>query len=379
MYSQTIKHTPLADFHRQHEAKLTEFAGWSLPISYRKAGIIAEHVQTRTACSLFDVSHMCQMRMQGQDRVTNLNHLLPLSADKLKIGRNKYTVACNPSGGILDDMIIGNDGDDFFIVCNAARTEVIQRHFQAELNGACNLEVLIDRALLAVQGPAAATAVARIFPSSAELMFMDSTWLEINGHSCRVCRSGYTGEDGFEISVPMSYADDLAQNLIAGGDCKPAGLGARDTLRIEAGLCLYGNDIDEEVTPVEANLAWALPPSARRNGLFIGHGPIQEQLDNGAPRKLVGVTITGRTPLRSNVALEVDNQQVGLVTSGTHSPTLEHPIALALLQTQHAVAGTQLLAQYRDKEIKCMVTDLPFVPHRYRTKKAVANDHRRPN
>lgn len=364
-----LKTSPLASFHARHDGKLVAFAGWSLPLQYARAGILAEHAQTREAASLFDVSHMCQLRVSGAGRQEAINRTLPIAAENLGPGRNKYSFACNSSGGVLDDLLIGNDGDSFFIICNASRAEVMEAHLRRELGSDAKLSKITDHALLAIQGPGASEVVEQIFPAAQDLYFMDSKYVEIEGLRCRVARGGYTGEDGFEIAVPAEGAEQLASLLVGDASaCEPAGLGARDTLRLEACLCLYGNDLSEEISPVEARLTWAIPPSVRRNGGFIGAERVLSQIADGSSRKLVALQVSGNAPVRAGAALQVAGNQVGVVTSGAFSPTLRKPIALALVASEHAAIGVELSAELRGREISCTVQKMPFVPHKYKVR-----------
>ena len=365
----TAKPTPLKDFHLAQNARMVDFFGWELPLSYSSSGIIAEHRHTRQHCSLFDVSHMCQMQVSGDGSAEALERILPITAKALKPGRNKYSFACNEQGGILDDMIVGNDGDCYFVVCNASRVSAIQGHFNEHIGDSCELAVLSERALLAVQGPRAQEALEGEFQGLADLYFMDSMLATKDSQQCRISRSGYTGEDGFEISAPPDIAMALAQKLIDGGVCRPAGLGARDTLRIEAGLCLYGNEMGEAITPAEAGLAWAMPPSARSRASFIGAKKTLGQLEGGPPRTLVGFKVDGKAVLRKGERLMNDGLDVGVVTSGTHSPTLGVPVALALVSSSSAAVGQGLRSVLRGKEVFGKIVPLPFVEHKYRIKK----------
>ncbi|MCY4325670.1 MAG: glycine cleavage system aminomethyltransferase GcvT [Betaproteobacteria bacterium] len=356
--------TFLSALHERLGARMVDFAGWRLPLQF--SGIVAEHNQVRTAAGLFDVSHMCQFALTGSDRVANAQRLLPIDAAALKPGRNKYTFMCNEQGGVIDDLVIGNDGERLFVVCNAARAERVLAHVTEHLHGACALERLADRALLALQGPQAAALIAKLAPEAEQLFFMDSLCSRIADSEVRICRCGYTGEDGFEISADGSAAVALAEQLIADG-AAPAGLGARDLLRIEAGLCLYGNELDEQTNPVAAGLAWSISPRRRREGGFIGDQAVLAMLAEGSRRQLVGLSVQGRLPLRRGAKLDCGNQAaVGEVTSGGWSPVLEKPVAIAFVESAAAKAGTQLAALVRDKSIECEVVSLPHVAHNYK-------------
>lgn len=352
--------TQLHDFHRKLGARMVSFAGYEMPLSY--AGIIREHEQTRSSCSLFDVSHMRQMSLSGPGRTALAERLTPAAIGKLAKGRSKYTVMCNASGGVIDDMIIGNDGDELHVVCNAARGQAVAAHIRANLGGDTELRTLDDFALLALQGPKAEAVLARIVPQTAAMCFMDTLLAEIGSSLWRVSRSGYTGEDGFEISVPGSLVEEICTMLLGHDEVRPAGLGARNTLRLEAGLCLWGNEMDETVSPVEAGLQWAIPPSRIKEGGFVGAHRILRELAGGGARTLVGLLVEGRLPLRDGSTLNGG----GVVTSGAWSPTLGRPIALALLNSSRLAGDAALSADLRGKKVGCTRADLPFVPHRYR-------------
>lgn len=363
--TQKLKQTPLAPMHAQYRARMVAFHGWSMPLFYAATGMLAEHRLTRTAASLFDISHMGQLRLVGRDRAANLERLVPVRMSKLRIGDNKYTFMLNEKGGIIDDMIVGNDRGAIFIVCNASRKKAVCDHIAAQLEGDCQLQVIEDNALIAIQGPEAARIYDIVDETLAELTFMKSKWIRINGSKCRVTRGGYTGEDGFEVAVPKEGALPFAELMLEALNCRPAGLGARDTLRLEAGLCLYGNDLSPKVSPVEAGLGWAIAKSARKDACFVGSEVVLDQLANGTARKHVGIAVDGKVPLRAGAELLVAGRRVGKVTSGTFSPQLGRPIALGYVKAEHVGIDTPLKAVVRDKEIECKVTKLPFVPHRY--------------
>ncbi len=365
MSDKALKTSPLAQWHKSCNAQFTAFAGWEMPLQYTNAGILAEHHQTRKGASLFDVSHMFQMRLTGPDRHTNIDRLLPIAAEKLKLNRNKYCCLSNSEGGAIDDLVAGNDEQGWFIISNAARATEVKNHVQAHLQGNCNLDVITGHALLAIQGPLAAELISGIFPAIAELYFMDSRWCDYNGCEVRICRCGYTGEDGFEILVPANHAEQLAKQICASGVCRPAGLGARDTLRLEAGLCLYGQDLTSEWTLIESGLTFCMSPSRRKSGGFIGAQTILRKYVEGASRNLVGIKVDSKQALRAKIELTCDGQPAGVVTSGNHSPTLGYPIALALVATQYSEPGTQLTASQRGRDINATVVKLPFVAHNY--------------
>ncbi len=344
---------------------MVPFAGYEMPVQYA-AGILAEHRHSRTCASLFDVSHMGQARVRGSDAAAALESLAPVDVIGLAPGRQRYAFFTSESGGILDDLMVANMGNHLFLVVNAARKENDFRLLQAR----CTAEVLADRALLALQGPEAGKVMARLAPEAAALAFMSIARTAIEGIDCIVSRSGYTGEDGFEISVPASGAEKLARLLLGHDEVRPAGLGARDSLRLEAGLCLYGHDIDETTTPVEAGLGWAIQKSRRRGGAreggFPGADVILDQLERGTARIRVGILPDGRAPIREGESLEdSEGRTVGKLTSGGFGATLDAPVAMGYVRSNCAAEGTLLRAVVRGKQRACRVSALPFVPHRY--------------
>ena len=360
-----LLHTPLHALHLELGARMVPFAGYAMPVQF-PAGILAEHRHTRTQASLFDVSHMGQAQLRGAGAAAALESLVPADVAGLGLGRQRYTFFTNDAGGILDDLMVANPGERLFLVVNAAR----KAHDFALLKQRCDMEVLADRALLALQGPAAASVMARLAPDAAALAFLSLAEVAIEGIPCLVSRSGYTGEDGFEISVAAGRAEELARALLAQGEVRPAGLGARDSLRLEAGLCLYGHDIDETTTPVEAGLGWAIPSVRRRGGALAGGFPgaavILDQLERGAARKRVGILPEGRAPLREGTTLEDSAGGIaGTLTSGGFGATLDQPVAMGYVRADCAAPGSVLRAMVRGKPRACRVTTLPFVPHRY--------------
>ncbi len=362
----SLARTPLYDLHRELGARMVPFAGYEMPLQY-PAGILAEHRHCRAQAALFDVSHMGQLRIRGEDPATALERLVPADIRGLAVGRNRYTMFTNEAGGILDDLIAGREEDGLFLVVNAARKAADLAHMKAALEPACRVEPVEDRALLALQGPRAAAVLARLEPAVDMLRFMQSGWFELGGVRCRVARSGYTGEDGFEISVPAAAAVELARDLLAAPEVAPAGLGARDSLRLEAGLCLYGHDIDERTTPVEAGLAWTIGRRRREEGGFPGAGTILRQLREGAPRCLVGLRPEGRAPAREGTEIRVPGgEAIGRVTSGGFGPTVGGPVAMGYVDAAHREPGTRLELLLRGRAVAAEVVRLPFVPHRYR-------------
>jgi aminomethyltransferase len=363
------RNTPLFELHQQHGAKMVDFAGYILPVNYRH-GILKEHAHTRNAASLFDVSHMSQLKLSGKDAATALERLLPVDLIGLGKNRQRYALITNERGGIRDDLMVTNAGEHFFLVVNASRKNEDLAHFGSNLEGDCQLEVLEDRALIALQGPAAAGVMERLAPSSSALMFMQAARMGVAGIDSFITRSGYTGEDGFEISVPADAAMELAVALLSSAAVRPAGLGARDTLRLEAGLCLYGQDIDEGTTPVEAGLKWALSrarrPGGERAGGYPGFEVIARQLEGGVERCRVGIVPEGRAPVRAETELvDKSGRKVGKITSGGYGASVGGPVAMAYVETSSGVEGTRLEAMVRGKARPVRVAKLPFVKPRY--------------
>ncbi len=371
-----LNHTPLDGWHRALGARMVPFAGYAMPVQYDltgalaercKGGVMAEHLHCRSAAALFDVSHMGQAILSGPNVAAALERLVPGDIIGLKPGRQRYTLLTNEAGGILDDLMVANLGDDrLFLVVNASRKEVDFRHIAASLADGLQLELQDDRALLALQGPRAATVLARLAPSTASLGFMGVAPVTIAGIDCLVSRSGYTGEDGFEISLPATGATALAEALLAQPDVVPAGLGARDSLRLEAGLCLYGNDIDEVTTPVEAGLTWVIGKRRKMAWDFPGGIAIRDHLDNGPPRIRVGIRPDGRAPARAHTEITAeDGTEAGEITSGGFAPSLNAPIAMGYVRRDLALDGTRLNLIVRGRQLPATVVPLPFVPHRY--------------
>jgi aminomethyltransferase len=340
---------------------MVPFAGWSLPVQYE--GTLAEHQAARTGAALFDVSHMGQVSLAGADAARALETLVPGDIQGLAPGRQRYTMFLNADGGILDDIMVANHGDRLVLVINAARAEADIAHMRAHLPG---VTVHEDRALLALQGPKAAAILSRHAPQAAGMPFLGVASLPLAGAECWVTRSGYTGEDGFEISVPAEAAERLAELLLADPATTPAGLAARDTLRLEAGLCLYGNDIDETTSPIEAGLAWTIPKRRRQAADFRGAATVTAQLAHGPARRRVGLRLAGRAPARAGTAI-VDSQgrQAGLVTSGTFAPSLGSPIAMGYVESNLSGDSTELGLLIRGQLHPARIVQMPFVPHRF--------------
>jgi aminomethyltransferase len=368
--------TPLDAWHRRLGARMVPFAGYAMPVQYDltgalaercKGGVMAEHLHCRTGAALFDVSHMGQARLTGANAAAALERLVPGDIQGLRFGRQRYTLLTTAGGGILDDLMVANTGDGtLFLVVNASRKSVDFAHIAADLPAGIRLTPLADRALLALQGPASAGVLARLDPAIAGLPFMGIAGATLNGDACLVSRSGYTGEDGFEISVRADRAEALADRLLREPEVAPAGLGARDSLRLEAGLCLYGNDIDETTTPVEAGLTWVIGKRRKMTCDFPGGATIRDQLDNGPPRMRVGIRPDGRAPARAGTAIQSpDGETVGSVTSGGFGPSLNAPIAMGYVRRDLAGDGSRLSLLVRGRPLPAAVTPLPFVPHRY--------------
>jgi aminomethyltransferase len=362
--------TPLHDLHVELGARMVPFAGWEMPVQY-PTGIIREHTHTRTRAGLFDVSHMGQVRLSGDDAAAALESLVPVDIAGLPAMRQRYALFTNQTGGILDDLMVTNAGDHLFVVVNAACKEQDLAHLRKSLSQRCEIEELTDRALLALQGPDAGAVMARLAPETADMVFMDAATVSLAGASCFVTRSGYTGEDGFEISVPAGRAEALARELLDQEEVEAIGLGARDSLRLEAGLCLYGHDIDEKTTPVEAVLGWAIQKVRRaggaREGGFPGADAILRQLAEGVSRRRVGLLPNGRAPVREGAELtDLDGNPVGVVTSGGFGPTLRGPLAMGYVEIGRSAPATQLQAIVRGKPLPVAVARMPFVKQNYR-------------
>jgi aminomethyltransferase len=366
---QSLLRTPLHDLHVELGARMVPFAGYEMPVNY-PGGIIAEHRHCREQAALFDVSHMGQLRLVGDDAAAALESLVPVDVIDLPVGKQRYALFTNSAGGILDDLMIARRENDLFVVVNAACKDADMRHLVTHIGHRCQVVPMPEHALLALQGQHAVDALQRLAPGVEKLVFMTGGHFTLAGADCFVTRSGYTGEDGFEISVPATAAVRLARELLAQPEVKPAGLGARDTLRLEAGLCLYGHDIDETTTPVEAGLTWAIQkvrrPGGARAGGYPGADRIAGQFANGSELKRVGLTGLERVPVREGAVLtDAQGHRLGRVTSGTLAPTVAQPIAMAYLAANHAIANHEVYADVRGKLQPMRVTSLPFVPPGY--------------
>ena len=360
-----LKRTALHRLHLELGAKMVPFAGYEMPVQY-PAGVLAEHQHTRQAASLFDVSHMGQVALRGDDPAAALEALVPGDIKGLAPGRMRYTMFTADSGGILDDIMVTNVGDYLFAVLNASRKADDLDHLRAAMGAGNGVDELAARALLALQGPQAAAVLARFAPGVETMPFMTARPFTIEGSRLAVSRCGYTGEDGFEISVPSGDAERIARLLVADDAVAPAGLGARDSLRLEAGLCLYGNDIDTTTTPVEAGLSWTIGKRRRAEGGFPGAAGILRQIAEGAARRRVGIVPDGRAPARAHtVVTDAAGNQVGEITSGGFGPTVGGPVAMGYVDAGHAAADTQLNLIVRGTPRPARVRPMPFVPHRY--------------
>lgn len=344
---------------------MVPFAGYSMPVHY-PMGILQEHKHTRALAGLFDVSHMGQVRLIGQGAGEALETLVPGDIQGLKPGRMRYTQFTDDQGGILDDLMVTNAGDHLYLVVNAACKDADIQRLSEFLAPATTVEPLDGHALLALQGPAAMDILSALCPDATKLKFMESALVHIVGADCRISRSGYTGEDGVEISVPAERAEDVATALLADSRTAPIGLGARDSLRLEAGLCLYGHDIDSTTTPVEAGLTWSISKRRRADGGFPGASIIQDQINNGPPRRRVGLQLATPPPAREGaVVTGIDDVEIGHVTSGAIGPSVGRAIAMGYVRTDHASNGTAVHCIVRGKPRPGDVTSLPFVTHQY--------------
>jgi len=360
-----LKHTPLYELHRARGARMVGFAGYEMPVQY-PTGIIAEHLHTRSQAGLFDVSHMGQIRLRGAAAASAMEALVPGDLQALAPQRMRYTLLLNETGGIHDDLMVTRVEDGLMLVVNAACKDADLAHLQARLDRNVTIEPHFERALLALQGPAAAAVLTRFAAGIDRMPFMSAAELSIAGAPCTVTRSGYTGEDGFEISLAADHAVGVAERLLAAPEVAPIGLGARDTLRLEAGLCLYGHDIDETTTPIEAGLAWTIGKRRRSEGGFPGAAIILRQLAEGPARKRVGIRPDGRAPAREGTAIvDPAGNSVGQVTSGGFGPSVNAPIAMGYVDAAHSAEATALAVVVRDVARPAHVTPIPFVPTRY--------------
>lgn len=366
-----LLHTPLHALHLELGARMVPFAGYSMPVQY-PMGLMQEHLHTRAAAALFDVSHMGQLRLVGEDAASAFETLMPVDVVDLGVHKQRYGLLLNDEGGIIDDLMFVNRGSDIFVIVNGACKHGDLAHIKASIGSLCHVDAQFDRALLALQGPQAVTALQRLLPGVEKLVFMTGAAFEWAGGDLYATRSGYTGEDGFEISLPANIATDFARALLAQPEVKPVGLGARNSLRLEAGLCLYGQDIDTTTTPVQAALNWAMQNVRRNGGARAGGFPGAErvlaQLDGSEPllKKRVGLIALERIPVREHVELQsVDGAVIGEVTSGLLGPSVDKPVAMGYVGPEHAAIGTRINAIVRGKAVPMEVSAMPFVPNRY--------------
>ncbi|MCY3880373.1 MAG: glycine cleavage system aminomethyltransferase GcvT [Rhodobacteraceae bacterium] len=372
-----LRLTPLNEFHKRHGAKFAEFAEYDMPVQY-PGGIIAEHLWTRSSASLFDVSHMGQVaiepRMGNATSVARaLETQIPSDLLGLPVHRQVYGLMIASDGGILDDLMISNWGSRYLFVVNAAQKEDDLQQLEMMLGGACMVRNVRRRAMIALQGPKSETALARLLPSVKDMRFLDVQPVNWNGKDIWVSRSGYTGEDGFEISLPTAAVEEFAESLAAMEEVRPAGLGARDSLRLEAGLCLYGNDIDESINPVEARLVWAIAKCRRaggeRHGGYPGSAKLDQELSQGPRRRRVGLRPEGRAPIRGGTKLfvsEESDEEIGFVSSGGFGPSVGSPVAMGYAHRRHTEIGSRLFAEVRGRRLPAEIVALPFVRSSYR-------------
>ena len=369
--SDELLKTPLHDLHVELGARMVPFAGYSMPVQY-PAGLMAEHLHTRAAAGLFDVSHMGQLRLEGNDAAAAFESLMPVDVIDLPVGKQRYGLLLNDAGGIMDDLMFFNSGSSIFIIVNGACKAVDIAHIQQKIGTLCKMIPMPEMALLALQGPQAVTALSRLAPGIEKLVFMSGDRFDVAGCDCFLTRSGYTGEDGFEISVHAAQAEKLARALLAQPEVKPVGLGARNSLRLEAGLCLYGNDIDTTTTPVEASLNWAIQKVRRTGGARAGGFPGSEKIlsqltdPNSLTRKRVGLKALERIPVRDHTALHaLSGEVIGEVTSGLLGPSINQPVAIGYVGPEFAAVGTQINAMVRGKSVLMEVCGMSFVPTHY--------------
>jgi aminomethyltransferase len=371
MTSETLAKTPLHALHLELGARMVPFAVYDMPVQY-PLGVMKEHLHTREQAGLFDVSHMGQIILRGAGAAKALETLVPVDIIDLPVGMQRYAMFTDENGGILDDLMVANLGDDtLFLVVNAGCKDQDLAHLQKHIGSQCEVEVLFEaRALLALQGPKAVDVLARLAPEVAQMIFMQFAPVRLLGVDCYVSRSGYTGEDGYEISVPAEHAETLARSLLAETEVEAIGLGARDSLRLEAGLCLYGHDMSTSVTPIEASLLWAMSKPRRAEGVRAGGFPGAERIfaqqQAGVASKRVGLLPQERVPVREGAEIvDADGNVIGTVSSGGFGPTLAAPVAMGYLQSSHIALDTEVWAMVRGKRVAMKVAKTPFVPQRY--------------
>lgn len=368
--TETNKRTPLYDLHVKLGGKMVPFAGYDMPVQYGGAGVLKEHLHTRSAAGLFDVSHMGQVIITSADGdpAAVFEQLVPGDIQGLKPGQMRYSLLLNDKGGIVDDLIATRiDAHTLFVVINAGCKDKDLAYLDAMTGGKVRIELQEDRALLALQGPKAESVIRDIAPAAASLVFMTATEVTHPDFGrLFITRSGYTGEDGFEISVDADQSVKLAEKLLAHPDVQPIGLGARDSLRLEAGLCLYGHDLDDTTTPVEANLKWAIQKRRRLEGNFKGAATILAQIEKGAPRYRVGIKPEGRAPMREGTELFSGDKKIGVITSGGFGPSLDAPVAMGYVDHDYAANGTQITAMLRGQPRPCTIVPMPFITNNYK-------------
>ena len=367
--TESLLRTPLYDLHRELGARMVPFAGYAMPVQYPQ-GVIKEHQHCRARAGLFDVSHMGQVKLSGPDAGAALESLLPIDVIDLPVGQQRYALFTNERGGVMDDLMVTRLDGHYIAVVNAACKAQDIAHLRDRIGARCAIEVLDDHALLALQGPQAAAVLARLSPEVAQLSFMQARSVVLNGSRCLVSRSGYTGEDGFEIAVPADRAEGRARALLANDAVAAIGLGARDSLRLEAGLCLYGHELTQDVSPVAANLKWALSKVRRAGGARAGGYPgaavVDRHFAEGVTRKLMGIQPAGKVPVRAGSELvDAEGNAVGVVTSGGFGATVGAPVAMGYVATAQAKVGDQCFAVVRGRRLPVTVVKPPFVPHNY--------------
>jgi aminomethyltransferase len=364
----SLHKTALWNLHQCLGAKMVPFAGYDMPVQYDGMGVLKEHLHTRTAAGLFDVSHMGQAILSADgDPAVLLEKLVPGDIKGLEAGKMRYTVLLNEQGGIIDDLMVTRwDEKRLFVIVNAARKDVDFAYMNKKLGSSAKLEYLGTRALVALQGPKAEAVIAGFFPEAKTMKFMTAAKTQHKGKEIFLSRSGYTGEDGFEISVPGDYAETFCTELLKNPDVKMIGLGARDSLRLEAGLCLYGHDLDEKTTPVEGNLKWVIAKRRREEANFAGAAVIMKQMEAGAPRTRVGIRPEGPAPMREGTEIFADGKKIGLITSGGFGPSFGGPVAMGYVDSAFAKTGTKLNAMLRGSPRPCEVAAMPFVKHGYK-------------
>lgn len=361
--------TPLWALHKEMGGKMVGFAGYAMPVQYDGMGVLKEHLQVRSAAGLFDVSHMGQALLTAAaDPASALEKIVPSDIIGLEPGKTRYTVLLNDDGGIIDDLMVTRwDDKTLFLIVNAACRDKDFAYIRKKIGNQVKLQYLADRALLALQGPKAESVLSRIIPLAAGMKFMTTTKVKHEGRELYLSRSGYSGEDGYEISLPASFAEAFARELLSRDEVRLIGLGARDSLRLEAGLCLYGHELDEQTTPVEANLKWVIQKRRREEGGFCGAEKILAQMKNGAPRLRVGIRPEGRAPLREGTELlSAEGRKIGVITSGGFGPSVAGPVAMGYVATMYSAAGAKLQAMLRGTARPCEVAALPFVKNNYK-------------